>query len=81
MSTQWNQQLSRYVLSKVTECLEQSVQNKLITKDHRMQNEWTEYKIFELKYGNRKLSNIWKYNQVRLILAFFYFYFFVTSRH
>ena len=29
------------------------------------------YKIFELKYGKRKLSNVWKYNQLRLVLAVF----------
>ena len=46
-------------------------ENKSITKDYRMQNKWTEYKIFELKYGKRKLSNVWKYNQVRLVLAGF----------
>ena len=46
-------------------------ENKSITIDHRIQNKWREYKIFELKYGNRKLSNIWKYNQVRLVLADF----------
>ena len=28
-------------------------------------------KVFELKYGNRKLSNVWKYNQVRLVLTDF----------
>ena len=27
--------------------------------------------IFELKYGDRKLSDIWEYNQVRLVLADF----------
>ena len=36
-----------------------------------MQNKLTEYKIFELKYGNRKLSNVWKYNQVGLAVADF----------
>ena len=28
-------------------------------------------KIFELKYGNKKLSNIWKYKEVRSVLAGF----------
>ena len=46
-------------------------ENKSIKKDHRIQNEWTEYKIFELKYGNKKQLNVWKYNQVRLVLADF----------
>ena len=26
-------------------------------------------RVFELKYGDRKLSNVWKYNQVSLVLA------------
>ena len=39
-------------------------QNKLITKDHRIQKKRIESEIFELKYGNRELSNVWKYNQV-----------------
>ena len=34
-------------------------------------NKWTEYKIFKLKYGNAKLSNVLKYNQVKLVLAVF----------
>ena len=50
MSTQWNRQLNRYV-SKVIECLEQNIRNK----DHQITNKWTDYKIFELKYGNTKL--------------------------
>ena len=32
---------------------------------------WAEYKISELKYGNKKLLNVWKYNQVRLVLTDF----------
>ena len=31
-------------------------------KDPRIGNKWTEYKIFELKYGNKNQSNLWKYN-------------------
>ena len=31
----------------------------------------TECKIFEFKHGNKKESNIWKYNQVRLNLAIY----------
>ena len=30
-----------------------------------------EYKIFELKYGNTKLSNVWKYKKVMLVHAVF----------
>ena len=32
LSTQWNQQLIRYVFSRVIECLEQKFQNKLMQK-------------------------------------------------
>ena len=51
MSTQWNWQLIRYVL-KVIKCLEQTFENKSIAKDYQISNKWTDYKIFELKYGN-----------------------------
>ena len=27
--------------------------------------------MFELKYGNKELPNIWIYNQVKLVLAVF----------
>ena len=37
MSTQWNQQLTRNVFSKVMEYFEQNVQKKSITKGHRIQ--------------------------------------------
>ena len=40
--------------------------NKSIEKDHRIPNKWTEWKIFELKYGNTKLLGNAKYNQVKL---------------
>ena len=46
-------------------------ENKLTAKDHRIPNEWTKYKIFELKYGNTKLSGNTKYNHVKLVLAVF----------
>ena len=72
MSTQWNRQLSRYV-SKVIECLEQNIRKKLIAKDHQIPNKWTDYKIFELKYGNTKLLENTKHNQVKLVLAVFVF--------
>ena len=71
MSTQWNKQLNRYVFSKVIECLEQNIQNKLIAKDHWIPSKWTEYKIFELKYGNTKLWGNTKYIQVKLVYADF----------
>ena len=61
LSTQWNQQLIRYVFSRVIECLEQKFQNKLIAKDHRIPD----------KCRNIKLWNVLKYNQVKLVLAVF----------
>ena len=36
-----------------------------------MQNKRTDYKIFELKYGNAKLLGNTKHNQVKLVLAVF----------
>ena len=71
MSTQWNQQLISYVFSKVIECLEQTIRKQIDSKDHWLPNKWTEYKIFKLKYGNIKVSNVLKYKRVNLILAVF----------
>ena len=44
---------------------------KLIAKDHRIPDKWTEYEVFKLKCGNIKLSNVLKYNQVKLALLVF----------
>ena len=41
------------------------------SKINRLQNKWTEHKIFELKYGNGKPSNVWKCDQVRSVPAVF----------
>ena len=43
----------------------------MIAKDHQIPKKWTDYKIFELKYGNTKLIGNTKHNQVKLILAVF----------
>ena len=43
----------------------------LIAKDHQIPNKWTENKIFKLKCGNIKLSNVLKYNHVKLVMAVF----------
>ena len=67
MPTQWNQQPNRCVFSKVIECLEQNVRKQIDCK--RPSNAKQMNRIFELKYGDRKLSNVWKYNQVSLVLA------------
>ena len=72
MSAQWNRQLSRYV-SKVIECLEQNIRKQIDNKkDYQIQNKWTDYKIFELKYGNTKLLGNTKQNQVKLVLEVFH---------
>ena len=34
--TQWNEQVSRCVFSKVIEGLEQNIRKKLVAKDHRV---------------------------------------------
>ena len=77
MSTQWNRQLSRYVL-KVIECSDRNIRKQIDNKkDCQIQSKWTDYKIFELKYGNTNLSGNTKHNQVKLVLAVFisaYFY-------
>ena len=46
-------------------------ENNLIAKDHQIPNKSTECKIRKLKGGNIKLSNVLKYNQVKLVLAIF----------
>ena len=47
MSTQWNQELSRYVFSKVMECLEQNIQIQ------------TEYKIPSSTKQLSRVQNIY----------------------
>ena len=71
LSTQWNQQLSRYVFSKKSNVWNKTFENKLIAKDHRIPSKWSEYKIFKLKWGNIKLPNVLKYNQIKLVLDVF----------
>ena len=70
-STQWNQQLIRDGFSKVIECLEQNIRKQIDCKrpSNTKQINWIQ--IFKLKFGNIKLSNELKYNQVNLVLAFF----------
>ena len=84
MSTQWKRQLSRYV-SKVIECLEQNIRKQIDNKkDYQVQNKWTNYKIFELKYGNTKLLGNTNHNQVKLVLAVFrsaYLYQYSSKSH
>ena len=40
-------------------------------KDYHIQNKWTDYKIFELKYGKTKLLGNTKQNQLKLVPAAF----------
>ena len=46
-------------------------ENKSITKNYLIQKKGIKYKIFELKYGNTKVLNVWKYIKVRSVLAVF----------
>ena len=46
MSTQWKQQLSRYVFSKAIECLEQNIRKQIDCKRPSSIKKWTEYKTF-----------------------------------
>ena len=71
LSTKWNQQLTGYVFSKVIECLEQNIRKQIDCRNHRISNKWTEHKTLKLKWGNIKLSNVLKDNQVTLVLAAF----------
>ena len=67
MSTQWNQQLSRYV-SKLMEYLHQNIWKQIDNKkDFHIQNKWKDYKTFELKYGNTKVLGNTN-NKVKLVL-------------
>ena len=52
LPTQRNQQLSRYVFSKVINVWNKTFENKLIARDHRIPNKCTENKIFKLKWRN-----------------------------
>ena len=56
---------------KYIEFWNKTFENKLIAKDHQISNKWTDHKIFELKYGNKKLLGKTKYNQEKLVLAVF----------
>ena len=71
MSTQWNQELTRYMFSKVINVWSKTFENKPIAKDHWIPNKWIECKIFELKYGKTKLLGNTKYDQIKLVLAVF----------
>ena len=58
MSTQLNRQFSKY-MSKVIECLEQNIRKQIDNKkDYQVQNKWTNYEIFELKYGSTKPGKV-----------------------
>ena len=46
-------------------------ENQFIAKENQIPNKRTDYNIFELKYGNTKLLENTKHNQVKLVLAVF----------
>ena len=71
LSTKWNQQLIKYVFSKVTECLEQNIRKQIDCKGPSNTKQMNWVQIFKLKWRNIKLSNVLKYNQVKLVLAVF----------
>ena len=50
-------------------------QNKFIAKDHSIPSKWTEYKIFQLKYGNTKLLGNTKWTPVKLVFPVLSFVF------
>ena len=60
MSSEWNQQLSWYVFSKVIECLEQNIWKQIDCKRPSSTKQMNRVQIFKKKY-----------NQVRLVLAVF----------
>ena len=71
MSSQWNQQLRRYIFSKKIKWLEQNnFENNWLQKTIEYQTK-KQYKIFKLKYGNAELLWNTKSNQVELGLAVF----------
>ena len=56
MLTQWHQQPVRYTcFQKESNVWNKIFKKELIAKDHRIQNKWIKYKIFELKYANRNI--------------------------
>ena len=52
--------------------MEQNIRKQIDNKiDNQIQSKSTDYKIFDLKYGNTKLLGNTKHNQVNLVLAVF----------
>ena len=60
LSTQWNQQLIRYVFSKVIECLEQNIRKQIDCKrpSNTTQNSWIQIQIEMRKYKAVKCIEI-----------------------
>ena len=62
LSTQWNEQLIRYVFSKVIECFKQNVRKQIDCKrpSNTKQMDWIQYIQIELwKYKVVKCFEIW----------------------
>ena len=60
LSTQWNQQLIRYVFSKVIECLEQNIREQTDCKrpSNTKQINWIQIQIEMQKYKAVKCNEI-----------------------
>ena len=56
MSTQENQQFSRYVFSKVIKCLEQNIKKQIDWKRPSSTKQMNKLKILVLKYENRNVT-------------------------
>ena len=46
--------------------------NTKYSKINELQNKWIEYKIFTLKYRNTRVTNVSKYEKVKLVLEIFH---------
>ena len=58
------------ILGKIKHSNEyKTLENKLILKNYRMENKRIAYRMLKLKYGNAKLSNIWKYEYMKSVLG------------
>ena len=58
------------ILGKIKHSNEyKTLENKLILKNYRIENKRIAYRMLKLKYGNAKLSNIWKYEYMKSVLG------------
>ena len=59
------------MFSKVIECFEQNIQKQIDFKRPLNTKQMNRVQNTRIEFRNKKLSNVLKYNQVKLILAFF----------